>query len=173
MTMIVAMTVRVRGMVRGRCVVVVRLGCLGVARRVFHRYKCTCADSQVLRGGYCGHVHDVPLLAVPDEEHARLAANTFRMLSDPTRVKILWALLQGETSVGALAELVQSSATAVSQHLSKLRLVGLVESRREGAFIYYSATDAHVQRLLAEALSHAEHTTGLAAEDAHPHSYGP
>lgn len=42
------------------------------------------------------------------------------MLADPTRVKILWSLLQGESSVGALAELVQSSTTAVSQHLSKL-----------------------------------------------------
>ncbi|HEX5533358.1 MAG TPA: metalloregulator ArsR/SmtB family transcription factor, partial [Actinomycetales bacterium] len=86
-------------------------------------------------------MHDHPVLTVPDEEHARIAAESFRMLADPTRVKILWALLQGESSVSALADLVQSSTTAVSQHLSKLRLAGLVESRREGTFIYYSATD--------------------------------
>lgn len=115
-------------------------------------------------------MHDRSLLAVPDEEHARIAADSFRMLSDPTRVKILWALLQGESSVGSLAELVQSSTTAVSQHLSKLRLAGLVDSRREGTFIYYSATDGHVHRLLAEALSHAEHTTGVATGDDR-HSY--
>jgi len=111
-------------------------------------------------------VHDNPILDVPDDEHARLATETFRMLADPTRVKLLWALHQGESSVGALAELVQSTPTAVSQHLSKLRLAGLVASRREGTFIYYSATDAHVHRLLAEALSHAEHVSGLAHEAA-------
>lgn len=116
-------------------------------------------------------MHEKPALAVPEEEHARVAADSFRMLSDPTRVKILWALLQGESNVGALAELVQSSTTAVSQHLAKLRLAGLVESRREGAFVYYSATDSHVRRLLAEALSHAEHATGAASGEDHGHAY--
>lgn len=94
------------------------------------------------------------------------------MLSDPTRVKILWALSRGESSVNALAELVGAAPTAVSQHLSKLRLSGLVDNRREGTFAYYSATDAHVHRLLAEALSHAEHITGTAPADS-PRSYGP
>lgn len=93
-----------------------------------------------------------------------MAAQTFRMLADPTRVKVLWALLGGESSVAALAEAVGASPTAVSQHLAKLRLAGLVDTRREGTFIYYSATDRHVQRLLAEALSNAEHRTGTAGE---------
>lgn len=113
-------------------------------------------------------MHDNHILTVPDDVHARVAADSFRMLADPTRVKILWALLQGESSVSSLAELVDSSPTGVSQHLAKLRLAGLVESRREGTFIYYSATDTHVHRLLAEALSHAEHATGTATgTDAH------
>lgn len=111
-----------------------------------------------------GVVHEEPVLTVPDERHARLVADTFRMLSDGTRVKLLWALFQGESSVGALAEMVDSSTTAVSQHLAKLRLAGLVESRRDGTFVYYSASDWHVRRLLAEALSHAEHTTGVAPD---------
>ncbi|MFC0249822.1 ArsR/SmtB family transcription factor [Citricoccus parietis] len=115
-------------------------------------------------------MHETPVHASPDDQHARLAAETFRMLSDPTRVKILWALFQGECSVNALAELVGAASTVVSQHLSKLRLAGLVSSRREGTFAYYQATDAHVHRLLAEALSHAEHLTG-AATGADPHSY--
>lgn len=115
-------------------------------------------------------MHDEPLLAVPDDEHARLASETFRMLAEPTRVKILWALLQGESTVGALADLVQAAPTAVSQHLAKLRLAGLVSTRREGTFVHYSATNAHVHRLLAEALSHAEHTSGL-APDAAEHRY--
>ncbi|MBP2380093.1 ArsR/SmtB family transcription factor [Brachybacterium sacelli] len=115
-------------------------------------------------------MHDEPVRAVPDEEHAQIAASTFRMLSDPTRVKILWLLFREESSVNALAESVGAPSAAVSQHLAKLRLAGLVQSRKEGTFAYYRASDAHVRRLLVETLSHAEHVTG-AAEAADPHSY--
>ena len=95
---------------------------------------------------------------MPTEEQTHLAAEGFRMLADPTRIKILWALLHGESSVACLAELVSAAPTAVSQHLAKLRLAGLVRGRREGTFVYYSAADIHVQTLLAEALFHADHT---------------
>ncbi|HST73243.1 MULTISPECIES: ArsR/SmtB family transcription factor [Kocuria] len=111
-------------------------------------------------------MHDEPVHPAPDDEHARIAAETFRMLSDATRVKILWALFRGESSVNALAGLVGAAPAAVSQHLAKLRLAGLVESRRQGTFAYYWATDTHVNRLLVEALSHAEHVTGAAPADA-------
>ena len=115
-------------------------------------------------------MHDDLVNDVPDDEHARIAAETFRMLSDPTRVKILWALREGETSVTALAELVGASTTAVSQHLSKLRLAGLVQSRREGTYVHYSAPETHLHRLLSQALSHAEHVSG-AASGHDPHRY--
>jgi len=101
---------------------------------------------------------ELPDLSMPEEEQAHLAAETFRMLADPTRIKLLWALLQGESSVTCLAELAGVSPTSVSQHLAKLRLAGLVRGRREGTFIYYTAADTHVQALLAEALFHADHT---------------
>jgi DNA-binding transcriptional ArsR family regulator len=94
---------------------------------------------------------------MPDEEQVLLAAETFRLLADPTRMKVLWALLQGESSVTCLADLVGATPTAVSQHLAKLRLAGLVRGRREGTFIYYSAANGHVQRLLQQALFHADH----------------
>jgi DNA-binding transcriptional ArsR family regulator len=100
----------------------------------------------------------LPGLRMPNDEQVHLAAETFRMLSDPTRMKILWALLQGESSVACLAELVGAAPTAVSQHLAKLRLAGLVNGRREGTFVYYSAANVHVRRLLDEALFHADHT---------------
>ena len=45
----------------------------------------------------------------------------------------------------------------VSQHLAKLRLARLVKTRREGTFVFYSAADIHVRRLLDEALHHADH----------------
>jgi DNA-binding transcriptional ArsR family regulator len=110
-------------------------------------------------------VHDDLDISMPDEQQVTLAAETFRMLADPTRVKVLWALLQGESSVACLAELVGTTPTAVSQHLAKLRLAHLVTARREGTFIFYSAADHHVQRLLDEALFHADHADN--AQPAH------
>lgn len=99
----------------------------------------------------------LPDFEMPNEEQVHLAAESFRLLADPTRIKILWSLLQGESSVACLAELVGATPTAVSQHLAKLRLAGLVRGRREGTFVHYSATDVHVQNLLAEGLHHADH----------------
>lgn len=117
-------------------------------------------------------MHPAPVHPVPDDEHAQIAAITFRMLADPTRVKILWALFQAESSVNALAEAVGATPAAVSQHLAKLRLAGFVESRKEGTFAYYRASDAHVRSLLQETLSHAEHVTGVAGPGPHEHGAG-
>jgi DNA-binding transcriptional ArsR family regulator len=94
----------------------------------------------------------LPDFDMPGDDDARAAAERFRLLADPTRVKILWALAQGETSVACLAELVGATPTAVSQHLSKLRLAGLVRGRRDGTFVHYTAVDADVSALLAAAL---------------------
>src|SRR5262249_4084339 len=109
---------------------------------------------------------------MPDDGEVEVAAAAFRMLSDPNRIKILWALLQGESSVNCLAELIEASPSAVSQHLAKLRLAGLVTVRREGTFAYYSAATSHVQRLLSEAISHADHATNEIPNDsAHTHHH--
>ncbi|WP_219413006.1 ArsR/SmtB family transcription factor [Pseudonocardia nigra] len=98
-------------------------------------------------------MHDgIPGFAMPHPDDVRRAADSMRLLADPTRIKILWALLHGEESVACLAELVGAAPTAVSQHLAKLRLAGLVEGRREGTFIYYSAGNERVRALLTEAL---------------------
>ncbi len=94
----------------------------------------------------------LPDFQMPNEEQVHLAAESFRLLADPTRIKVLWALLQGESSVACLAELVGVTPTAVSQHLAKLRLAGLVHGRREGTYVYYVAADERLHRLLAEAL---------------------
>lgn len=114
---------------------------------------------------------DIPDFSMPAEEDAQLAAEAFRLLADPTRIKILWALLQGESSVACLGELVGANPTVVSQHLAKLRLAGLVKGRREGTFVYYKAADVHVRRLLAEALSHAEHTDEGVSNDESGHQH--
>ena len=69
----------------------------------------------------------------------------------------MWALLHGEHSVSALADHVGVRAPAVSQHLAKLRLAGLVRSRRDGNHIFYAAENEHIERLAAEALLQADH----------------
>ncbi|WP_151526668.1 ArsR/SmtB family transcription factor [Serinicoccus kebangsaanensis] len=109
----------------------------------------------------------MPERQVPQDDHAHQAAQTFRLLTDPTRIKLLWVLSQGECSVGDLANLVGAGATVVSQHLAKLRLAGLVSTRREGTFVFYSGTSHHVRDLLAESLAEAEHATGTRRPGGH------
>lgn len=86
-----------------------------------------------------------------------VAADTLKLLSDPTRLKILWALLHGEHSVGELAEHIQAQPPAVSQHLGKLRIAQLVKVRREGNKMFYLADNDHVRKLIEQALSQADH----------------
>ncbi|MDP9226917.1 MAG: metalloregulator ArsR/SmtB family transcription factor [Actinomycetota bacterium] len=100
---------------------------------------------------------EVPDEALPEDAQVAGAADTFRMLADPTRIKVLWILLRGERNVGELATLVEAQPSAVSQHLAKLRLARLVTTRRSGNHIYYAADTGHLGPLLREALHHADH----------------
>lgn len=89
---------------------------------------------------------------MPEEDEVLRAVESLRLLADPTRLKIVWALHQGESSVSCLAELVGASPAAVSQHLAKLRLAKLVRARREGTFAYYEAVDPALTQLVTQAL---------------------
>ena len=104
----------------------------------------------------------------PSDEQFETAAATLKLLADPTRLRIIWALLHGEHPVNELAEHVGVQASAVSQHLAKLRLARLVRTRRSGTQIFYAANNAHIERLTAEALFHAEHAAGVAHAAAPP-----
>ncbi|SDG07625.1 DNA-binding transcriptional regulator, ArsR family [Sinosporangium album] len=85
---------------------------------------------------------------VTPAEAARLA-EMFRLLGDPTRAQLLYALLEaGEMCVCDLTEAVSVSDTAVSHALRLLRTAGIVASRRSGRMIYYRLADAHVRMLL-------------------------
>ena len=81
----------------------------------------------------------------------------FKALSDPTRAQIVFLLTSNEYSVNELSEQVPVSASAVSHHLSKLRAMRLVRTRREGNQIFYSIDDVHVAALFREALFHMDH----------------
>ena len=98
-----------------------------------------------------------PAAQLPTPSQVELAAETFRLLADPTRLRLIAVLAQGEQSVGALADAVGAPPTAVSQHLAKLRMAKVVRTRREGTFLFYSLDDVHVRQLVEEALYHADH----------------
>jgi DNA-binding transcriptional ArsR family regulator len=72
------------------------------------------------------------------------------------RLRILWALLHSEHSVNELAVHLGANPPAVSQHLAKLRELGLVTTRRQGNFVFYACDHPHVRALVSEALSHAQ-----------------
>ncbi len=99
------------------------------------------------------------IVKVPSKDEIQSAVGMLKLLGDETRLRIIWALLDGEHSVNELAELVGAQAAGVSQHLAKLRLARLVRTRRDGTRIFYVADDAHVRRLVEEVLSHADHVT--------------
>ncbi len=91
------------------------------------------------------------------DEAAHLAA-LFRLLGDPTRARILYALLEaGELCVCDLAATVDAPETSVSHALRLLRTSGVVRARRDGRMIYYSLADAHVRVLLDVSYEHMRH----------------
>jgi ArsR family transcriptional regulator, zinc-responsive transcriptional repressor len=66
------------------------------------------------------------------EDQVNLIVEVFRMLADPTRIRVLWALTGGELAVNELAEQLGKPAPSVSQHLAKLRMARVVGDRRRG-----------------------------------------
>lgn len=88
------------------------------------------------------------------------AAEMFKLLADPTRLRIIWALLHGEHSVNELADHVGAKPTAVSQHLARLRLSRLVRTRRDGNHIFYAVENDHIETLARHALLQADHLVG-------------
>jgi DNA-binding transcriptional ArsR family regulator len=83
-------------------------------------------------------------------------ADVFKILGDPTRVRMLDALTQGERCVCHLAALLDLSESAVSHQLRVLRAARLVRVRRVGRLAYYSLDDHHVVGLLSDTRKHVE-----------------
>lgn len=104
----------------------------------------------------------------PTGEQVTWAAETFKLLADPTRLRIVWTLLHGEHSVNSLAEHVGAQPAAVSQHLAKLHLARIVKKRREGTFFFYSMQNEHIDRLATEALFSSDHVVSDLPDD-HQH----
>jgi ArsR family transcriptional regulator len=84
-------------------------------------------------------------------------ADLFRALSDPTRLRIISVLLEGEMNVGEIAARLAMTESAVSHQLRGLRQMRLVCSRKNGRQVFYSLDDDHVAKLYRMGLDHVEH----------------
>ncbi|MDN4641819.1 metalloregulator ArsR/SmtB family transcription factor [Agreia sp. PsM10] len=93
----------------------------------------------------------------PDSQYVELAVEIFSMLADATRVRIVLALRDGELPVNRIAEIVEKSPAAVSQHLAKLRLSRIVSTRQEGTKVFYRLENEHARQLVSDAIFQAEH----------------
>ena len=91
--------------------------------------------------------------AIPENDLESLV-RTYKALSDPTRLRILYALKEQEMCVCDLAAFLGISESAVSHQMSKLKDLALVRSRREGQVLYYFINDYHVSDLIRLSLEH-------------------
>ena len=95
---------------------------------------------------------------IPNDEANQLT-ELFRLLGDPNRVQILYALVEvGELCVCDLAAVVDAPETSISHALRLLRTAGVVRNRKSGRMVYYSLSDAHVRLLLDVSAEHLRHT---------------
>lgn len=92
-----------------------------------------------------------------DEETLFIVSQSFKALSDPTRLRILHLLFQGEHSVNDIAEKLSLLQSTVSHQLRFLKNLRLVKFRREGTSLYYSHDDDHVMEILKKTIEHANH----------------
>ncbi|MFJ9690557.1 ArsR/SmtB family transcription factor [Kitasatospora sp. NPDC101183] len=93
-------------------------------------------------------------------ERLEVAAAVLGLLADRTRLALLERLGRGEADVTTLVRSTGAARTSVSQHLAKLRLAGLVTTRKEGRHVVYALRHGHLRRLVDEALNVADHQIG-------------
>ena len=91
---------------------------------------------------------------MPDEELLYDLADLFKIFSDTTRIKILYALMGTERCVADIADLVGATQSAVSHQLRTLKQARLVKFQRDGKNVIYSLSDDHVYTMLAQGMTH-------------------
>ena len=97
-----------------------------------------------------------PSSTILNEHLAAHVAELFRAFSDTSRVRIISALMTGELNIGALAEVVGISESAISHHMRGLRQMRLVQSRRDGKEVYYRIDDEHIIALFQQGVKHVQ-----------------
>ncbi len=91
---------------------------------------------------------------MPDEEYLLDLADLFKVFSDSTRVKILWALFRAEMCVCDIAVLLGMTKSSISHQLRILKQSKLVKHRKDGRVVYYSLADEHVKTIFDQGLIH-------------------
>ena len=94
---------------------------------------------------------------IPSQEETEQMADIFKALSDPSRLKIVLALINREHCVCDIAVICNQTDSAISHQLRILRTLKIVKNRREGKVIYYSLDDDHVISLINMSLEHVRH----------------
>lgn len=95
---------------------------------------------------------------LPDDDEVVRLSELFKLLGDPTRLRILYALVEaGELCVCDLAAVVDAPETSVSHALRLLRMAAVVRSRREGRMVFSTVEDRHVRLVLDLAAEHLRH----------------
>ena len=92
-----------------------------------------------------------------DDQAAVQLADWFKAFSDPTRVKIISALLKRELCVHDLTVLLEMGQSAVSHQLRYLRNLRIVKRRKVGKTVFYSLDDAHIEQIFLQTLQHTNH----------------
>ncbi len=91
-----------------------------------------------------------------DDETLATVSKIFKVLSDPTRLSILYLLESKEINVGTLASILSIEQSAISHQLKLLKAARLVKSRRVGKMMLYSQTDDHVHSILKQVILHSQ-----------------
>ena len=92
-----------------------------------------------------------------DEQTAERIASLFESLSDPTRVRIISSLVDGEVNVGDLVRIIGLSKSAISHQLRGLRDKRVVRARKQGRQVFISLDDEHISELIQRGLDHVCH----------------
>jgi ArsR family transcriptional regulator len=99
----------------------------------------------------------VPSISTLDDQTAIRMADLFASLSDPSRLRILATLMNGEVNVGDLVQTVGLSKSAVSHQLRSLRDKHVIRTRKQGRQVYVSLDDEHIAELFQRGLDHVCH----------------
>ena len=130
-----------------------------------YEWRCKCSDMAEKTSAACSgpgcpveHNHTRILQLVrqelPTDELLCDLADLFKIFGDTTRMKILFALLESEMCVCAIAELLGMTQSAISHQLRILKDADLVGNRREGKTVYYFLSDDHVRTIVAQGFEH-------------------
>ena len=101
------------------------------------------------------HTHNAPCMTeMPKDEQLSDLADLFKMFSDSTRVKIMFAIMDQELCVQDIADLLNMTQSAISHQLKILKTANLVTNRRDGKTICYRLSDDHVKSIIAQGFDH-------------------